>query len=274
MPDGFQSPNYTQIPNDFFKEYLPIMGDAEVRVMCALMRFTFGYHKDVTRMSIRNLAKASGLSARGAWSGAEQAIKRGLVVKENDGGVTIWRIVVNIETVLPRATPKRQSVARGSTGVARGSTPSIKESSKESEKETIAPTNGASAQTAQTLKASSPKETLDPLEHLLTFAPDLAQLIRKWTYSQPYIDILTEFVSLTGIQPTPRDKGLWLKGAKDWAQAGFTSDDMRVAWESSNKGKAFCVSHIGALHAKAQALRADVLRADGRVIFNGEEYSY
>jgi len=124
---GFESPKYTMTPNDFFDEHLPDMSDAEVRVMCIMLRETFGYHRDSKRMSIRKLAKASGLSAKGAWNGAEAAIERGLLKKQLDGGITIWTVVIEDNSVVQGLTP----VKRGTTPVKRGITPSIKENVKE-----------------------------------------------------------------------------------------------------------------------------------------------
>lgn len=124
----FDSPNYTQTPNDLFDNLLSLkgeekIGEAELRVTLILIRQTFGYHRTKKRMSIRKLAKASGLSASNAWSGTEAAVKRGTFTKTNDGGVTIWELQViepEIESVPVAGTVNTESVPVAGT-------PSIKE---------------------------------------------------------------------------------------------------------------------------------------------------
>ena len=109
---GFECPNYTQTPNDLF-DLIPELGDAELKVLMVIIRETFGYHRTTRRMSVRNLAKLSGLTVRNAFNGAEKAIERGLIYKKQDGGVTVWGVIVR------------------DTGVSLRDTPSIKESIKE-----------------------------------------------------------------------------------------------------------------------------------------------
>jgi len=126
---GFESPNFTMIPNDFFDKHLPSMSDAEVKVMCVMLRETFGYQRNSKRISIRNLARATGLSAKGAWNGAEKAIERGLLKKSTDGGVTKWTVIVKDKSVVRGTTQVLNEVLQG---VVPSSTPSIKERVKES----------------------------------------------------------------------------------------------------------------------------------------------
>jgi len=125
---GFESPNFTMIPNDFFDKHLPSMSDAEVRVMCVMLRETFGYQRNSKRISIRNLARATGLSAKGAWNGAEKAIERGLLKKSTDGGVTKWTVIVKDKSVVRGTTQVLNEVLQG---VVPSTTPSIKERVKE-----------------------------------------------------------------------------------------------------------------------------------------------
>ncbi len=89
---GFQSPNHTQTPNDFF-EMISDMTDVELRVTLATIRNTLGYHKKRFRLSLSKMQKMTGLSKQGVLNGAELAEKRGTIKREQDGGVTIW--VVN-----------------------------------------------------------------------------------------------------------------------------------------------------------------------------------
>ena len=97
---GFQAPNYTQVPNDFFIMAAD-MGEAELKVLLYIIRETFGYHREECEVSIRKLALGAGLTARNAYNGAEKAIARGLVVKTvSSTNTTKWRAVVGEDTAL------------------------------------------------------------------------------------------------------------------------------------------------------------------------------
>ena len=90
---AFESPNYTQTPNDLFA-WLADMGEAELRVTLCAIRHTFGYHRDSFRLSLTNMMAETGLSRQGVLDGAGQCEKRGTLSRTQDGGVTVW--VVNV----------------------------------------------------------------------------------------------------------------------------------------------------------------------------------
>lgn len=97
---GFQAPNYTQVPNDFF-EMARDMDKAELKVVLYIIRETFGYHREECQVSIRKLAIGAGLTPRNAYNGAEKAIARGLIEKTvSPTNITTWRAVVAGDTVV------------------------------------------------------------------------------------------------------------------------------------------------------------------------------
>ncbi len=97
---GFQAPNYTQVPNDFF-EMASEMGEAELKVVLCIIRETFGYHRETCELSVRVLARKAGLTPRNAYNGAEKAIERGLIEKTvSQTNTTKWRAVVTGDTAL------------------------------------------------------------------------------------------------------------------------------------------------------------------------------
>ena len=101
---GFQSPNYTQTPNDLFDELLPEMGLAELKVVLCIIRHTFGYHKDEIKMSIRAIARFTGLNVNSVMEGATKAEAHGLIERNLDGNkTTVWTAIVS---VLPTKTPR------------------------------------------------------------------------------------------------------------------------------------------------------------------------
>lgn len=92
---SFKSPNFTQVPNDFF-DMIPEMTDAELRTTLVLIRQTFGYHKDAVEMQIPKIAQAAGLSVNGAKEGAKKAEERGTFRRTNPNEKTSasWELVV------------------------------------------------------------------------------------------------------------------------------------------------------------------------------------
>ena len=137
---GFESPNYTQTPNDFFA-MLPEMGEAEMRVTLVMIRHTFGFHREGFKMGIGKLARAAGLSPQGARDGAAAAEARGTFRRVNPDAITEaeWELSVTLQPVedpSTRFTLPLQPVegtppaGRGQVGVKE----SIKEKFKEREK--------------------------------------------------------------------------------------------------------------------------------------------
>jgi hypothetical protein len=95
----FDNPNYTQIPNDLLGDgseggMMADMTMAELKIVLALSRLTFGYHRDSVRASLTTLQRMTGLSRQSVIDGATRAENRGLVERKNDGGVTQWSILV------------------------------------------------------------------------------------------------------------------------------------------------------------------------------------
>lgn len=103
---SFQSPNYTQTPNDFF-DMLPEMEHSEVRVTLVMIRQTFGFHRDGFKMGIGKLAKAAGLSRNAAKDGAEAAEKRGTFRRTNPEAQTEaeWELVIDGQPVTTPSQP-------------------------------------------------------------------------------------------------------------------------------------------------------------------------
>jgi Bacteriophage replication protein O len=52
---GFDSPAFTQTPDQFFDELAPKLTEAELRVLIYIMRRTFGFRKNADAISISQL---------------------------------------------------------------------------------------------------------------------------------------------------------------------------------------------------------------------------
>ena len=94
---GYEGPNYTQTPNLFLDEHLPEMGCAETKVVLAVIRKTFGWHKDKDRLSISQLMEMTGLSNRAVIDGTRAAMERGVIDREQDGDSYRYWLVIDDE---------------------------------------------------------------------------------------------------------------------------------------------------------------------------------
>ena len=107
---SFKSPNYTQTPNELFDELLPEMGLAELKVTLCVIRHTLGYHRDEVKLSIREIARLTGLTPRSVLEGAKAAKKRGIIHRSVSSNMTAtWLAVIAEDT--PRATKYNATVS-------------------------------------------------------------------------------------------------------------------------------------------------------------------
>jgi phage replication O-like protein O len=94
---GFESPNFTQTPNDLFDTLMREMDLAELKVVLAVIRYTFGWHREEFQMSVRKMAELTGMSAASVQTGAKAAEERGLIERVVDGqNSTYWKAVVGV----------------------------------------------------------------------------------------------------------------------------------------------------------------------------------
>jgi len=80
---GFISPNYTQTPNDFF-DFIKVMEMSELKCLLAIIRATFGWHREEAMLSLSVLEKMTGLSRQGVIDGMTRLKDRGLIWKKYD----------------------------------------------------------------------------------------------------------------------------------------------------------------------------------------------
>lgn len=83
MAFQFDSPNYTQTPNQFFDELLAkIDSMAELKVTLAVMRYTFGYHRKSAEMSLSFLERVTGLTRPMVILGVRRGVGRGTITRD------------------------------------------------------------------------------------------------------------------------------------------------------------------------------------------------
>lgn len=105
-------PNYTQIPNLFF-DAMPDMKEGELRILLAVARQTFGYHRESDYLSITQFCKMTGLSRQGVANGIKAAVKRGWLSEIGTGkrGMRLWKLaLVNEVDQSTEATSQLSSI--------------------------------------------------------------------------------------------------------------------------------------------------------------------
>lgn len=135
----YRPPGYTQLPNLLLDEQAE-MSHAELRVVLAVARQTFGWQKIEKTLSITDLQAMTGLSRQGTHDAVISAIERGTLKRKKQGSSYIYWLAVSAnelgsegeganKTAIPLSgTEAFHSVER--------QTPSTNNGSKERKKET------------------------------------------------------------------------------------------------------------------------------------------
>lgn len=79
------APNYTQTPNILFDETFKTLKEGELRVIIAITRQTFGWHKSFDRISLSQLSEKTGMERRSVCRSLNSLITKGLVEKRKFG---------------------------------------------------------------------------------------------------------------------------------------------------------------------------------------------
>ena len=72
---GYQAPNHTQTPNEFFDVHLKEMGLSELKIVLAIIRQTFGWHKADDEISFSQFETLTGLSRPAVSKGIQAALE-------------------------------------------------------------------------------------------------------------------------------------------------------------------------------------------------------
>ena len=81
---SLKGPNYTQIPNTIL-HLAPEMKEAELRLILAICRQTFGFHKKEDKLSLSQLQDLTGLSRQGVCNALKQKHAKKYVKREKNG---------------------------------------------------------------------------------------------------------------------------------------------------------------------------------------------
>jgi phage replication O-like protein O len=110
--------NYTEIPNVVFDYWMNHLTHAEFKVLCAICRKTFGWHKFQDYISIKQMVALTGVSKRSVQESILILQKHGLIeivrskTLDGDDAPNLYRIMVNeanIESSAAIAPPHAES---------------------------------------------------------------------------------------------------------------------------------------------------------------------
>lgn len=116
-------PNYTQMPN-MVLDGMATLGDAELRVVLAIARQTFGWQKNWDRLSIRRLARLAGLTPRNAHKALRGLI--GTYVQQVcDGQDFFYRLRIGGDLIVSVSAARASAERRELSTVSRRDTPPV-----------------------------------------------------------------------------------------------------------------------------------------------------
>lgn len=92
-----KAPNYTQMPNELLDKHMREMGNAELRVVLAIVRLTIGWHARTIAATDAEIGALAGLSADSVKTGAAAAQAAGLIERVPGHGTTksTWQIAID-----------------------------------------------------------------------------------------------------------------------------------------------------------------------------------
>lgn len=212
-------PNYTQIPNSILGDVkrgnvvdpglMATLEGAELKVLLAVCRLTFGYHQETRRASLSMIKNMTGLSRQGVINASNSLEKKNLIARRKDGGVTLWQVVVNSVDYL-LCEPMVNSVDSVVNSVDQTSQmirlPSKKETKKETIKETI--------ESAAIEKTSASKST--PLPPVIPSVKIFVETTGKYALNKTQIKAIESEVG-----NTPASLEKWQSVVTAWQLAGY-----------------------------------------------------
>src|SRR5579859_3605484 len=127
---GFQSPKYTQVPDELFDELLPLLSGAELKVLLYVIRRTFGFKRDADTISLaqitegittkdgRFLDRGTGLAKSTAVAAVKSLVDKSIITaKRNsspDKGDQPTTYSINLlDPVLENRTPPLPKIEHG-----------------------------------------------------------------------------------------------------------------------------------------------------------------
>ena len=182
----YKPPTYTQVPNLLLDKHVQKMSKAELKIILATCRKTFGWQKGKDRISYTQFEKLTGLSRASVQEGIKQAVANGYLrrYKVRNG----FEYALAIDSIPEIGTVSEKTI------------PEI-----EHTKESI-------------LKKTT---VSDPITDSLKQKQDSLEGYPGWD-----IDYLLPFVAGFKRSPTVGQKSGWIKAVKEWIQMGVRPEDV------------------------------------------------
>ena len=88
---------YTQVPNFFFDDLLPVLPDWCLRVLLFIWRKTVGWNKSADFISLSQIEKGARVSHRHAWEAADLLVRAEIFSRQKSGTRGMSRFIVNAQ---------------------------------------------------------------------------------------------------------------------------------------------------------------------------------
>ena len=95
MNKKIEKPNYTQTPNILFDEIMRDLNGAELKVILAVIRKTFGWHKERDRISYSQITEMTGLVKSTVSISIKSLEEKGLIYVTREGQINTYSVVVH-----------------------------------------------------------------------------------------------------------------------------------------------------------------------------------
>ena len=115
-----EKPNYTQIPNAIL-DNMASMSSAEVTVVMAICRQTFGWHKHSEKISLTQLQELTGMGRHAVMDALDAALEHGWISRKPAGQtyrytVNVYEVAARIPRQLQEVAARKQHRSQNSTG--------------------------------------------------------------------------------------------------------------------------------------------------------------
>lgn len=171
-------PNTSAIPNILIDYWMPKLSPAEFKVLMCIARKTYGWHKAIDRISLRQIEEATGLSRKGITQNLQRLEELSLVSKikskTSDGDDAANQYEINVNCM---EGGRELSSPQVVNSVHQGVVNSVHPQKKDNTKERLTKEKGAHA--ARSPSASSSKKEIERAQHVFTTSEEHQKLIDK-----------------------------------------------------------------------------------------------